>query len=185
MLVLPGEYVAESEEYIPGYGVYEDDALYSEVVGDLLLDSKEHMARVKARTRVPKLQSRGTIAIGQVVRVQDQMAMIDLATVNSRSFSLVPRGVPGILPVAAVSRQYVEDLRDKIRVGDIVRVKIESVTPYSVRLRMDERNLGVIKAYCTRCRTLLVKKGRMLICPNCGHKENRKLAEDYGKWKIM
>ncbi len=185
MLVVPGEYVAEAEEYVPGYGVYEDDALYSKVVGDLVLDSREHVAKVLARTRIPKMQSAGIITVGRVSKVQDQMIMLDLSVFNSKKFSLVPPEVPGILLISSVSDKYVEDLREMFKVGDIVRVKVVKVTPYSVIVRTDERNLGVIKAYCSKCRRPLLRRGRTLICPECGNRETRKMAIDYGKWKLL
>jgi exosome complex component CSL4 len=44
-----------------------------------------------------------------------------------------------------------------------------------------DKNLGVIKAICTKCRSALVRKESKLECPKCGRVETRKISEDYGK----
>jgi len=186
MLVLPGEYIAEAEEYLPGYGSYEDDSeVYSAVVGDLYLDSKKHLANVKSRTRVPRMQTRGTTAVGIVAEVFEQKAIIDLARIDSKNFSYLPNNASAILSISSVSTQYVKDMHDSIRAGDIVRVRIDDVSKHSVKVTTVGRDLGVIQAYCSRCRHPLMKVGRTLLCKNCHRKERRKTAYDYGTGKVM
>ena len=185
-MVLPGDYVGVSEEYLPGFGVYsEEDKLYSSNVGELDLDAKTHVAKVMVKTRIPKMQSPGIIVIGIVAGVMENVALIDLLPFKSKNFVFVPQGATAILHVSKVKRGYIEHLSSEIKTGDIVRVKIIEVSKHTVNLTTDEKNLGVIKAYCSICRHELKRSGRMLVCDNCKNKENRKMAYDYGMGKVL
>lgn len=184
--ILPGDYVAAIEEYAPGFGVYAGkDSLYSSNVGDLQLDAKTHSAKVNVNTRIPKLQSVGTVTIGLVADVMENVAVVDLIPFRSKNFDFVPNGVTAVLHVSSVKREYVRSLRDEVRAGDIVRVQITEVSRHSVRLTTAEKNLGVIKAFCSICRSPMVKAGYQLKCPACDSVETRKMAMDYGSGNIL
>jgi len=84
-----------------------------------------------------------------------------------------------MLPIRNVSRQYVESLRDNFRIGDLIKAKIARAGPLGIDLTTAEPGLGVIKAFCTRCRHPLHLFGRTLKCLGCGHTERRKVSKDY------
>jgi exosome complex component CSL4 len=185
-LVLPGEEVGSSVEYLPGFGVYsDDDRLYSSGIGELELDTKNHSAKVKSSTRIPRMQSRGTVTIGVVADVSDNKAMVDLAPIESKSFLFVPQGATAVLNVAKVKRGYVKSLKDEIKVGDIIRVKIIEVSKHTVHLAIDDKDLGVIKSRCSRCKERLERDGYKLVCGSCGNVERRKIASDYGTGRVI
>ena len=48
------------------------------------------------------------------------------------------------------------------------------------RLTTSEEDLGVIKAYCNRCMTAMIRKDDRLVCPACTNTETRKLSSSYG-----
>jgi exosome complex component CSL4 len=49
-----------------------------------------------------------------------------------------------------------------------------------MRLSTGDEDLGVIKAYCSRCMIGLMRKDGKLVCPNCSNTESRKLSSAYG-----
>jgi exosome complex component CSL4 len=65
------------------------------------------------------------------------------------------------------------------RAGDIVRAKVIGVQREPIQLSTVGRDLGVLVALCSRCRTVLNREGNRLRCPECGSLESRKLTNDY------
>lgn len=181
MVVLPGDKIGAIEEYMPSLGTFSsNDEVYSSMIGELELDKKAHLARVKAKTRVPKLQGVGAIALGQVAETNEMVAIIDLLPTESMNVYYVPNGVSAVLHVSNVRRGYVKDLRQELKIGDLIRAKIIEANEHTTRLAIDSPNLGVIKAFCSNCRQPLKVLGQKLVCGRCGSVERRKIAQDYG-----
>ena len=185
-MLYPGDYISSAEEYLAGFGVYATkDSLNSSNIGDVDLDKKRHVANLKIKTKVVKMQGIGTVTIGIVARVSDKFAIVDLVPVDSENFHLVTRQSSAIIPVNKAKRSFVKDLRDCFRVGDIVRVKIDEITTDTVKLATNEKELGVIKAFCINCRKELKGKDRLFTCENCGTQQSRKTALDYDSGKVI
>lgn len=185
-MVLPGDYVAESEEYMPGFGVYsEKGKLFSSNIGDLELESKTHTAKVNVKTRIPKMQGVGIVTLGVIVDVSENVALVDLIPFESKNFVFVPNGITAVIHISKVKGGFTENLRQEFKAGDIVRAEIIEVSKHTVSLTTDGKNLGVIKAFCSKCRSELLKKGTSIECSNCGFVEDRKFAYDYGSGKIL
>ena len=72
---------------------------------------------------------------------------------------------------------------DKYSVGDIIRAKVFQVKP-SIQLTTKGKDYGTIRSLCQRCRSQLEKKDNILECHQCGHKEKRKMAFDYGQYDL-
>jgi len=180
MTVLPGDYIGANEEYIPSKGTFSsDEGVLSSNIGQLDLDKKNHSAKVKIATRVPKLQAVGDIVIGDIAQTTESTAIIDLAEIDTKKESSIPNGVSAVLHVSNIKRGFVEDLRNEVKIGDLVRARIIEVSPHSIRLTIDGANLGVIKAFCSNCRQPLKMTSAKLVCDRCGNVEQRKTAEDY------
>lgn len=71
---------------------------------------------------------------------------------------------------------YVKNFRQHIKIGDILKARVIEVNPLGTYLSIAEDGLGVLKARCSSCHLDLAQRGRLLICEECGNKENRKLA---------
>ena len=80
--------------------------------------------------------------------------------------------------ISNVRNSYVKDLRHLFSIRDILKAKI--IDERQMRLTTGDEDLGVIKAYCTRCLAGLVKKESKLVCPNCANTETRKMSSAYG-----
>lgn len=181
MFVHPGEFVGTSEEFLPCPGLYEEDGkLYASATGEIEIDPKGHTVKVMPKTRVPKLQAVKTVTYGVVAEASGQVAVIDLVPIKLKNLEYVPNGVSAILHISNIKKDYVEAMSDELRAGDIIRVAIIEVSSHTIRLTTDGKELGVVKAYCSRCRNALELRGTKLECPKCGSIETRKLAADYG-----
>jgi exosome complex component CSL4 len=55
----------------------------------------------------------------------------------------------------------------------------------SLQLSTKGKEYGVIKSLCSKCRNPLTLKNRDLECNQCGYREKRKLASDYGNYDIL
>jgi exosome complex component CSL4 len=86
----------------------------------------------------------------------------------------------GTIHVKEISTGYVKDANTEYGVGDYVRAKVIQVKP-SIQLATKDRDLGAIKALCSKCRHPLVRKGNTLECDHCGNNEKRRIAQDYGE----
>lgn len=186
MFTIPGEYVGTPEEYEKGFGTYEENGkIYSSNTGKLKLNKKRHQAEVRSKTRIPKMQSPGTVVLGKVTRSDGQIVEVELVPFESKTFTFIPNSSSAILHVSNISDEYIDDVKEKFRVGDIVRVKITGVSKDTVELATDQANLGVLKGYCPKCRTPMKKIGiDKLKCPQCSYVDTRKTTKDYGEGKL-
>lgn len=175
--VLPGEEVAISEEYIPGEGTYESAGkIYAAVVGDLELDRKDMVARVKGFNPPLELKP-GDIVIGTVEDVRSSMVILDSSMVEGKARGITGE-TEGTIHISKVSEGYTKDIQREYRMGDIVRAKVIQAKP-SLQLATNSKELGVIKAFCGRCRSPLIMRGNELYCENCDRPETRKVSSEY------
>lgn len=182
--VLPGDYLAMEEEFLPDYGSFVDEKsgeLRSSSLGNFEKDLEKRSVKVKSYPRVPLLQRRGLKVYGRVEDVSDNIAFIDLLPMESQNFRFVPRDTSAILPVSEAKTTYVETLKNEFKVGDFVKVRLTEVTPTTISVSTKDRDLGVVRAYCSKCRHPMRRIGSRLSCENCGSVETRKLAIDYRK----
>ena len=171
---------------MPSFGVYSDKGeLYSSTIGHLETDQARHSAKVTSGPKMPRMQRESNIVVGIIAELNDNVAIIDLMPFETENFKFIPNTASAVLRVSNVRRAYVDSLRDEMGIGDMIRAKITEVNEHSVNLRTDEKDLGVIKAFCKQCRNPLDLDGKALKCGNCGHIEKRKLAEDYGSGRVI
>lgn len=182
-MVLPGDQVSTSEELLPGDGTYEEDGIIrASIVGIYFVDKKHKKAVIKPLTSTPVEIKKGDIVLADVNSVRSSMVIADVIHVKGKNRP-VSGDTNGTLRVAEISQAYVKDPATEYSPGDIIRAKITQVKP-SVQLTTKGNDLGVIKGLCKKCRKTLERKGNILECSNCGNKEKRKLANDYGKYDL-
>jgi exosome complex component CSL4 len=181
-LVLPGERLGVIEEFIPNSGTYvKDGVIYSKIVGRALMDLLSKRVSVYpliSGTVVPKIS---TTVIGQVGHAQSDNVLVRIFKLGSKKLSGV---FTGILHVSDVRERYVKSMTEVCKPGDIIRAKVISDKNQVYHLSTNDKNLGVMYAFCSRCATLLEPKRHEMQCPKCGNIEKRKLALNYGKEEI-
>lgn len=178
--VVPGDFLATAEEFIPGDYAYEEgDKVYSSCSGVVLMDIKEKKVSVLPKTDVPPSLKRGDIVIGRVEEIRGQIASVSVVSLRGREDRQLPSSGEGVIHVSRIRDDYVEEVEREFKPGDIVRAKVLGTSRGSIRLSTMGDSLGVIVAICSRCRTTLEKENSKLKCPRCGNTETRKLVDDY------
>ena len=179
LLVVPGERLGVIEEFIPDSGTYvKDGVIYSKIVGRALLDLLNKRVSVYPLVNgelVPKVSS---TVVGQIGNAQSDNVLVRIFKIENKRLS---GEFSGILHISDVSDRYIDSMNDVCKPGDIVRAKVISGKNRIFHLSTNDKNLGIVYAFCSRCGNLLEPQRYELRCPKCGNTENRKIAPDYGK----
>jgi exosome complex component CSL4 len=173
-IILPGEQIATEEEYAAGENTFvRDGKIYSKTIGTLNLDETNKEASVRGKT-VEEI-SFGDIVTGEVSILKESTAVIQLLSAEGN------KRILGIntaqLPIRNVSNEYVTNLNKMMKIGDLIRAKIVMSSPLAIDLSTKEKGLGVIKAYCSKCRKEMNFNNNQMVCLECGNIEDRKWFE--------
>jgi exosome complex component CSL4 len=177
--VLPGEALSTEEEFEPGKNTFvEGGEVLSDSLGVAVEDSRQKTVSVEKAVDVSPAQV-NDIVIGEVMLVKENSVSLSICTGQGERGRKVLLRTSALLPIRLVSRDFVKNLRDMFRIGDLVKAKIASVSPFAVDVRTNEPELGVIRAFCSKCRQPLHLFGARLKCLGCGSTEQRKISRDY------
>ncbi len=178
--VVPGDFLATAEEFVPGDGAYEEEGkVYAASTGVVLVDTRAKRISVFSRALGPPTLKRDDVVVGRIEEVRDQSANVHIGVLRGREDRELPLPTSGSIHISQTHTGYVNDLSDQFRAGDVVRARVLNARREPVQLTTAGDELGVIVASCSRCRTLLEREGTKLRCPNCGNVEFRKLVNDY------
>ncbi len=180
-LVMPGERLGVIEEFIPDSGTYvKDGVIYSKIIGRSLLDLQNRKVSVYPILEGAVYPKLGTVVIGQIGNAQSDNVLVKIFKIGKKDISGT---FGGILHVSDVSDRYIDQMSDVCKPGDIVRAKVISEKNQIFHLSTNDKNLGIIHAFCSNDGTLLELQPQRydLRCPKCGNIERRKIAPDYGK----
>ena len=169
---IPGEKVAQIEEYLPGENTYEDnDSIRATTIGNVNLDSTERLASINSQTQitVPKV---GDVVIGVVEANLPSMIAILIKYINGKK-------VVADLECICVTRH----LRKKniALAQDVVKVEIISHINGTIHASIDSEELGVLFTKCRKCFGTVVKMRDAVKCKDCTWIDDRKLSSDFGK----
>lgn len=184
-LVLPGDEIAAAEEYIPGDGTFEEDGtVFAAWLGELELDSREFVARVRPRTTTPCVLREGDMVLGRVRSIRKSFISVDVVRRVDQPDREIAGDTRGTLHISKISKDYIEDIDDALHIGDLIRAKVIEVEP-AIQLTTKYHEYGIVKSWCPRCRTEMEAKGKGLVCPECDWKARGKVASDYGSGRLM
>ncbi|MFQ6064493.1 MAG: exosome complex RNA-binding protein Csl4 [Candidatus Bathyarchaeia archaeon] len=176
--VVPGTRLGVIEEFMPGPGTYvERGTIYSKATGRALLDMLNKKVSVYPLVHVVSVPRVGSTVVGQVSDVRSKNAVLRVLSIGKRSLSGF---FTGILHISDVSPSYIETMYGVCKPGDFMRAKVVSDLNRTYHLSTEDKTLGVIYAFCSRCGHLLQMKREKMQCPKCGKIETRKAAQDYG-----
>jgi len=182
-IVLPGEKLSTSEELLSGEGTFEEDGvIMASRIGTYFVDEKYKRAIVKPLTSIPVVLKRGDTVLAEIRLVRSNMVIAEVLHVIGKNRA-ISGDTNGTIRVSEISTSYVKDPATEYSVGDIIRAKVSQVKP-SLQLITKDRDLGVIRGLCSKCRHPLIRKDRILECESCGNKEKRKTAVDYGEFDL-
>lgn len=176
-LVLPGERLGVIEEFIPDSGTYvKDGVIFSKIIGRSLLDLQNRRVSVYPIAKEAIVPKVGSVIIGQIGNAQSDNVLVKIFKVGKKKIS---GNFGGILHVSDVSDRYVDSMSDVCKPGDIVKAKVISEKNQVFHLTTNDKDLGILYAFCSRDATLLVQDKYNLKCPKCGNIERRKMSPDY------
>jgi exosome complex component CSL4 len=179
-LVLPGDYVSSAEEAVPGQNTYEqEDNIYSAAVG--VEDIHEGTASVKVKQHGLVAPKPGMHVYGLVFRTSLNKAICNCVPVDEVEGKIRTMEFEGVLPVTEIRRGFVKDIRDEVKIGDIIKVKIKKIDRTGVELSMLFPEYGLVAVHCPRCRTKMDLKDNIFICGQCSWKERRKIPSEGGR----
>ncbi|AHL21961.1 exosome complex RNA-binding protein Csl4 [Thermococcus nautili] len=185
-LVLPGDYLGVIEEFMPGEGVREENGeLYATRAGKVRINPEKMEISVEPITDTPPLPKVGDIVLARVIEVKPQAVIVQLLQIEGRENDreIATSKLAGI-HISQVKEGFVEDITKEFKIGDVVRAKVIANEKSPIQLSTKGKDLGVVYALCSRCRTPLIRRGDKLICPRCGNVETRKLSPYYRKLKV-
>jgi exosome complex RNA-binding protein Csl4/predicted RNA methylase len=178
-IVLPGELIGTSEEFIPKKGTFEERGnIYATATGYVKTNPKERSISVEPVTNTPPKLAVGDIVIGQVTDLKESVALVEIAGIKGRGERAIVNSEGAAIHVSNVKDAYVKDLSYEFAPFDIVKGRVLDLR--NMRLSTVNKELGVMKAYCGNCRTVLKRENDKLKCPNCKRTETRKMSSDYG-----
>lgn len=178
--VVPGAFLTTEEEYTPGQNTVEDASgnVYSTCVGNAEFDDANREVKVTCDKSSKPLDV-GTEVYAVVSDARDNMVLVNITSAQKdgkkRAFAMSTASIP----VREIDEKYVEKAKDLFKAGDIVKARVIKALPYGTDLSTKSSELGVVKAYCVKCKSPLHRFGHDLKCTNCGTTEERKLSKDY------
>lgn len=176
--VIPGDVVGSAEEFVTGDGTYlKGRSIRSLTTGITEIDQKNRSANVVSKANILPELCVGDVVVGQITNMRDKMAIVALAFKKGYESRPIPR-TEALIYVSNIRNTYVKDIKQLFGPRDIVKAKI--IKEHPLDLGTKDEDLGVIKAYCSKCATALRLVDGKLECPSCGNVETRKLSTDYG-----
>ncbi len=174
-LVLPGDHLTSAEEAEPGQNTYtEGDEVFSATMGED--ESEPGRATVRSKTRNLPSPEIGMEVYGVVIKSSPNKAIIGCIPVSEAEGQGRGLETEAVIPVTAVRRGYVNDMRDEVKIGDIVRAKIKSVEKTGLEATLQPKECGIVACFCPRDRTRMDLHDTLFVCPACNWKERRKLV---------
>ena len=173
---IPGEKIAQIEEYLPGENTYEDnDVIRSTVIGDVHLDTTERLASINRQKQIT-VPNVGDIIIGVVEANLPSMIAIMMKYVNGKK-------VVGDLECVCVTRHIRK--KNIALAKDVVKVEIISHINGTIHASIDSQELGVLFTKCRKCFGTVAKMRDAVKCKDCGWIDDRKLSTDFGKSEFL
>lgn len=180
-MVLPGDALAISEEFLPGKNAYDaDGTIRALLAGNVVRDLSQREVMVKP-VAIAKTPSVGDVVIGQVEAAQTSTAHLKIYYLNGVP---KPRGFEGALFLRD-QRAGRGMRRTQVKLGDVVRARVVSTMNGLIELSINEPHLGVIATLCSNCGHPLTRVDRGARCEQCGNMEDRKFADDFGREPVQ
>ncbi|MDY6965736.1 MAG: exosome complex RNA-binding protein Csl4 [Halobacteriota archaeon] len=182
--VIPGDFIGTSEEFLPGYGTYDEKGnIYASTVGIVDTNKRERTVGVIPKTSIPSVIQTGDIVLGRITDVKDTVALVDIACIKGKEERGLANNEQGVVHISNVKDAYVSKLTYEFGYRDIIKAKV--IDSRSMRLSTVGKDLGVIKSICSKCRGELQRKEDskegLLECIKCNRVETRNISEDYGQ----
>ena len=179
--VMPGEVLGVSEQFLPDKWTYDDEGyIKASVLGTVDISSSNKRISIIPSSGTPAILNVGDSVYGEITDVRGQRATINIQKMKGTSRKLALPYMAAI-HISQVKRGYLEKLNDAYRIGDVIEAKVSKIIGDNLDLNTEDKENGVVKAICTRCRAYMIPTGRRdeLYCEVCDRKERRKISINY------
>ena len=184
-ILFPSDVIGVEEEFLPAKNstFVEDHKIKAAIPGKLFIDTKYYRAKVFPLNKASSVPTRYDIVIGQVIKVSKSSLRISIGYLNNKPVNPTRSA---IMHISDAASEYINDLDDSYKAGDIIRAKIIDAKTVPLQLACKDSNTGVIYANCDKCGSELTKlKRNLLECSACGKKQSRITAIDYGSFTFI
>jgi len=172
--VMPGAVIATEEEYVAGKNTYvEEGQIKAKNLGVPRFDHERKEASIEGKS-VDALRS-GDVVFGKIILLKESMVVVELVSAENGK-KITQKSAQ--LPVRNVSTEFVDNLKKMFKIGDIIKAKVSTISPLGIDLITNETGLGVIKAFCGKCRGEMSHSSGKLMCLSCGNIEERRWHTD-------
>ena len=155
-IVVPGDLIGASEEYLAGEGTYEERGkIFAVITGKVEINKEDRTVRVLPVMNTPPVLKVGDIVVGRVIDLKNAVVLVDIARIKGFENREIANADQAAIHISNVKDSYVAKLDTEFNPQDIIKAKV--IDEKSLRLSTVEKDLGVIKAFCTRCRTPLLE----------------------------
>jgi exosome complex component CSL4 len=176
-IIFPGNSLCIEEEFLPGINVFvENGEIKSTAIGKEEKDLIKRIISVKSKNS-KQLVKKESIVFGRVISVKESNALIELISSEKKEEVFAPSYAS--LMISEISSSYIDSMKSVVRIGDIIKAKVSEINPQGINLKINEPELGVIKAYCINCRQPLHLFDFQLKCTSCAMNQKRKISKDY------
>jgi len=179
--VMPGDILGVSEQFLPDKWTYDDGGyIKASVLGTVDISSSNKRISIIPSSGTPAILNVGDSVYGEITDVRGQRATINIQKMKGTSRKLALPYMAAI-HISQVKRGYLEKLNDAYRIGDVIEAKVSKIIGDNLDLNTEDKENGVVKAICTRCRAYMIPTGRRdeLYCEVCDRKERRKISINY------
>lgn len=121
----------------------------------------------------------GDLVIGVVSEIKKNYAVINIQKNLSNKKNV---DFSALLPISEISYTFMKEIRDAIRIGDIIKAKVVKMN-FDIELSIKDKPLGVEIGYCVNCRRKLgrniIFRNKDIVTISCGYcytKQTRKLS---------
>jgi len=178
-MIIPGEVLTTEEEFLAGKNTFVENGIIKSAsfgIANFNNDTKEVSVEGKSVQTIKE----GDIVYGVVSNVKESSILVDLKKGEGEIKITITRAQ---IPVRNISNEFVSKTRDFYRIGDIVKAKISKISDYGIDLETKGKGLGVIKAYCSKCRHEMTPGQGQMRCLECSSVEGRKWFESEDEYK--
>ena len=182
--VVPGTAVQKNDDDSLGRGVTEArNGVVATVVGTL--NRKEGILFVDQQTDPIREIEMGDVVIGEVNRINPKTAEIRILHVEGKPVRTLPAThLFADIFVAKIVDKFMPSPGDAMRKRDLIRAKIEQLSPMLRAECRSHPDLGIIKAICPACGEYLVTSSAEpdvnVVCERCDYVGFRALSNGFG-----
>jgi len=183
-LILPGDVLASSEEYLAGEGTYEEGGhVRAACLGQKVVDEVDRVVSIAPRGVPPRRIMVGDVVVGLVTVLKNQLANLRISAIEGVSRPYLPESL-GTIHISNVEDHFITDLGRYIRPGDMVRARVLQAEP-TIQLTTRGDDMGVVKGRCGYCNGDLALRDEELRCPNCQVTWQKKVSRLYGNTNLL